>query len=205
MEIAMDAEVHCKDAVCGKTTKIILNPVSDKVSHVVVREHKAPHREVVVPVDRISEGTPELILLDMTSEELSKMDPFIEKEYVPQEMTHYEGAYMFALPYKVPEKLSVGFKHRSIPAGELAVKRGSQVEATDGHIGEVNEFLLNPDNDQITHLVIQEKGLLHHKEISIPVSEIDKIRENIVYLKISKKKVEELPTIPTQVLKHLFL
>jgi uncharacterized protein YrrD len=195
MEIAMDAEVHCRDAVCGTTTKIILNPVSDKITHVVVRERKAPHTERVIPVDLICEGTPELILLDITGDELSKMNPFIEKEYVPQEISHYEGTYMFSLPYKVPEKRSVEVKHTSIPAGELAVKRGSQVEASDGHIGEVNEFLIDPNNDQITHLVILEKQLLHHKEVSVPVTEIEKIKENVVYLKLSKKNVEELPAI----------
>lgn len=198
MEIAMDAEVHCRDAVCGTITKIILNPVSDKITHVVVRERKAPHKERVVPVELICEGTPDSILLDITYDELSEMDSFTEKEYVPQEISHYEGTYMFSLPYKVPETRTVEFMQTSIPAGELAVKRGSQVEATDGHLGEVDEFLIDPDNDQITHLVIQEKQLLHHKEISIPVTEIDEIRNNVVRLKLSKKRAEELPTIRTK-------
>jgi len=198
MEIAMDAEVHCRDAVCGTTTKIILNPISDKITHVVVRERKAPHKERVVPVELICEGTPELILLDITNEELSKMDPFTEKEYVPQEISHYVGSYMFSLPYKVPETRAVEIKHTSIPAGELAVKRGSQVEATDGSIGEVNEFLIDPDNDQITHLIIQEKQLFHRKEISIPITEINEIKNNVVYLKLNKKNVEEIPTIRTK-------
>ena len=42
----------------------------------------------------------------------------------------------------------------------MAVKRGAQVEATDGPVGQVDELLINSNNMQVTHLVVLERHLL---------------------------------------------
>jgi sporulation protein YlmC with PRC-barrel domain len=83
-----------------------------------------------------------------------------------------------------------------IPEDELAIRRGAQVEATDGHVGRVDEFLINPDNDLITHLVLREGHLWGKKDVVIPVSQIDRFEDNTVHLKLDKSEIEALPTIP---------
>jgi hypothetical protein len=60
----------------------------------------------------------------------------------------------------------------------------------------VDEFLVDPENDVITHLVLREGHLWGKKDVTIPVSEIKKIAEEAVYLKLDKKAIESLPTIP---------
>ena len=89
-------------------------------------------------------------------------------------------------------------EHEHIPVGEVAIRRGTSVEATDGRIGKVDEFLVHPENDVITHLVLREGHLWGKKDVTIPVSEIDKIAEEAVYLKLDKKAVEALPTVPVR-------
>jgi hypothetical protein len=81
-----------------------------------------------------------------------------------------------------------------IPPGELAVYRGAQVEATDGKAGMLGEFLVNPLNGHISHLILMEGHLWGKKEVTIPVSAIDRIEEDTIYLKLDKKAVESLPT-----------
>jgi hypothetical protein len=83
-----------------------------------------------------------------------------------------------------------------IPPDELAVRRGARVHATDGHIGKVDEFLVDPINCHVTHLVLREGHLWAQKEIAIPISEIKRMGEDEVHLKLIKKKVEQLPAIP---------
>jgi len=39
------------------------------------------------------------------------------------------------------------------------VRRGTRVEATDGHVGHVDEFVVNPENGHITHSVMREGHL----------------------------------------------
>jgi len=64
-----------------------------------------------------------------------------------------------------------------IPLGELAVRRGTRIEATDGYVGKVDEFVINPENDHITHLVMREGLLWGKKDVIIPLSAMD---DNII-------------------------
>ena len=88
------------------------------------------------------------------------------------------------------------FEHERIPTGEVVIRRGTHVKATDGDVGKVDEFLVDPENDVITHLILREGHLWGKKDVTIPVSEIDKIAEEAVYLKLDKKAIETLPTVP---------
>jgi hypothetical protein len=107
-----------------------------------------------------------------------------------------EDAYL-VWPYHIPElNTTIPITHQRIPHGELAVQRGARVEATDGHVGRVDEFLVDPVDTHITHLVLREGHLWGQKDVTIPVSHIDRIEEDTVYLKLDKHSVEALPAIP---------
>jgi sporulation protein YlmC with PRC-barrel domain len=99
-------------------------------------------------------------------------------------------------PCVYPEVETLPVKHEAIPADELAVRRGAAVEATDGHVGHVDAFLVDPENDHITHLILGEGHLWGQKDVTIPVSEIERIEEDHVYLKLDKHSIEELPSVP---------
>jgi uncharacterized membrane protein/sporulation protein YlmC with PRC-barrel domain len=86
----------------------------------------------------------------------------------------------------------------NIQPGEMAVRRGAQVEATDGTLGQVDELLINSNNMQVTHLVLLERHLLEHREITIPVSQIKRVFDDKVFLKLDRQSVEQLPTTPIQ-------
>jgi sporulation protein YlmC with PRC-barrel domain len=70
------------------------------------------------------------------------------------------------------------------------------VEATDGHAGRVDEFLVDPANGHITHLVLREGHLWGQKDVTIPVAQIDRIEDGAVYLKLDKESIGALPAIP---------
>jgi len=63
-------------------------------------------------------------------------------------------------------------------------------------VGRVDEFLVNPANNRISHLVLREGHLWGKKDVTIPVNEIDRFEDNTVYLKLNKEEIENLPTIP---------
>lgn len=206
MDIPINAEVYCADGLCGYSIYIILNPVTERVTHLVVKEKQFPHTERMVPVDLVMETTPNRIQLRCTERELTEMDPFIETEFIQTEMPEYESApYPYQIwPYVTSE--TIPLEHERIPAGELAVHRGTQVEATDGHVGRVDEFLVDPTNEHITHLVLREGHLWGQKDVTIPISQIERIEEETVYLKLDKHSLEALPTIPVHrgwLLRHI--
>jgi sporulation protein YlmC with PRC-barrel domain len=80
----------------------------------------------------------------------------------------------------------------------LAVWRGAKVQATDGYVGQVDELLVNSTNMKASHLILVERHIFEHREITIPVSQIERVNEDTIYLKLDKKSIAELPTTPIQ-------
>jgi sporulation protein YlmC with PRC-barrel domain len=197
MDIPLNVDVQCTEGICGQSTYVIVHPASKKVTHVVVQEPQFPHTEYMVPVERIVESTPERILLDCTRQELADLDPFIETEYVEGDLTELEyGEDDYRMwPYALPENDVIPIEYERVPPGELAIHRGAHVRATDGPVGRVDEFLIDPANEHITHLVLREGHLWGQKDVTIPISEIDRFEKDIVYLKLDKEQIEALPTI----------
>jgi sporulation protein YlmC with PRC-barrel domain len=209
VDIPLNADVHCTDGLCGRSTHIIVNPVTRQMTHIVVEEREFPRTQHLVPLETVIESRPALIRLHCTREELAAIEPFIETEFVEADPSYIaltygiamemeaeaEGGYM-TWPYVLPDMATMPVEHERVPPGELAVRRGTRVAATDGRVGRVDEFLVDPANEYITHLILREGHLWGQKDVTIPVSEIKRIEEDMVYLKLSKKQVGALPTIP---------
>ena len=75
------------------------------------------------------------------------------------------------------------------------MRRGARVKAIDGFIGQVNDFIVDPETGYISHMVLREGLPWDKKYITIAIAEIDRIDEKIVFLKLSKKKIKDLPAI----------
>jgi hypothetical protein len=197
MKFPLDVDVHCTDGLCGRSTHIILNPVTEQVSHIVVKEDQPPGVERLVSVKLITSTAAEVILLNCTKEIFAKLEPFNQPDFiytdVPQHAT--DPSLTLLWPFVVPVKRIVDDKVRRIPPGELAVRRGARVRATDGWVGRVDEFIVGPVSGNITHLVLRESHPWKEKDITIPVDQIDHIKENTVYLKIDKNTIASMPSI----------
>jgi sporulation protein YlmC with PRC-barrel domain len=200
MEFPLNAEVHCTDGHCGRSTHVILNPTSGRITHIVVRERQPPRVERLVPVVLVAKTATEVVVLNCTREEFARLEPFIQTEFVYGDLPHHASDPSLTLlwPYVVPTKRIVDERIRPIPPGELAVRRGARVRATDGWIGHVDEFCVDPESGHITHLVLREGHLWKNKVVTIPVSQIDRMEEKVVYLKADKKAIEDLQPIPVQ-------
>jgi sporulation protein YlmC with PRC-barrel domain len=200
MDIPIDVEVYCDGQKCGKSSALVMNPIQEKISHVVVKEEHFPHMERLVPLDEVIKTTPQSIELRCTSDELAAMKLFSEPHFIQVEVPHYTplGGGMYNFPYVIPDPDSrwVAIDEEHIAPDDLAIHRNALVQAVDGHIGKVDEFVVDPETCHITHLVMREGHLWGKRDIVIPVKYIDKFEEDIVYLKLNKEEVEKLPTVP---------
>ncbi len=195
MDIPVNAEVSCLDGPCGRTTNLILNPTTEEITHVVVWNGSFPGTEYLVSIDHILDSTPKRITLNSSCEELSKMPIFNQVMSPPSNFAGLISNPYMMWPYFAPEAAYIPIENKHIPTNELAIRGGAGIEATDGHVGRVDEFLVNPGNDHITHLVLHEGHLWRQKKIAIPISQVDRIEENTVWLKLDKKSIWALPTI----------
>jgi hypothetical protein len=198
MDISINAKVSCTDGPCGRSMYVILKPTTEKITHLVVSNESVPEIDYLVSIDHIVESTPTQILLNCSRKEMSKMPIFDTVEFVPSTLTGFAGSPYMMWPYYAPATSHIALEKEHIPADELAIRRGAKVEAADGHVGHVDEFLINPGNDHITHLVMREGHLWGQKDVTIPVGQIDHYKDNTVYLKLNKRDIEKLAAIPVR-------
>jgi sporulation protein YlmC with PRC-barrel domain len=205
MEIPLNAQIECTDDVCGRSEYVLINPVNDQVTHLVVKEDSSPNPEFIVPVDLVTKTIAETIQLNCSKAELEKMHPFIKTMFIEEKMPAispgYAGGMMtsYYLPYVTSERtVQVAEEHQQIPAGDVALSRGTRVEATDGYIGKIDEFVVNPENSSVTHLVMREGHLWGKKNVIIPLSALGDTHDDTVFLKFDKHQIESLPTFSLQ-------
>jgi hypothetical protein len=79
---------------------------------------------------------------------------------------------------------------------EMDIPLDVQVHCEDGLCGHSTEVVLDPETDEVTHLVMREGHLWGEKDVSIPVSEIDRIEETVIHLRLDKRGIEALSAIP---------
>jgi sporulation protein YlmC with PRC-barrel domain len=201
INIPLNAEVHCQDGVCGEANCVIIDPHTQQVTHYVVKEKRSPHVEKLVPEMLVSETTLNSIALRCCADDLTELDNFketrfesIDVEVSKMSAIHF-GADSFAYWPRVKcEIQTVALEKERLPKGELAIRRGIGVFATDGAAGKVDEFLVDSEDGRITHLIMHEGHLWNQKEVTIPISQIDRIDQYRVYLKLDKRRVKALPT-----------
>ncbi len=214
-EISLDAKVVCVDGECGKSTHVIIERNSQKVTHFVVKvSDLLESHKYLVSIDQVVRTTPESIALSCTKKELAAMPPFTEMRFLNPVTYKYEALEDFSdkaiadrtsyLMWSDPtmgadmstDIFSMPVEEEIVPAGEIAIHRGASVEAIDGHIGRVEEFLLDPRDQHITHLVLEEGHLWHKKELTLPMSAIARMDEDYIYLNLDKEAVRSFSVEP---------
>lgn len=193
MDFPLDAEVNCVDGPCGQSTTIIVDPTTEKVTHIAVRDPDRSHTEYLVPLDQVDSTTTESIQLRCTREELAQMEQFIETEFVEMPMSYYAGDVSMGYGYMGPEMVVV--EHELTPEGKLAVRRGMSIEATDGYVGTVDELVVDPDSGKVSHFVLRKGHLWGETEVTLPVSQLERVEGYTIYLKLDKESIEVMPVV----------
>jgi hypothetical protein len=207
MDIPLSAQVDCTDGVYGRSVFVLINPIRNMVTHLVVKEALSPNTEYIVPVDFVTETLAGTIRLRCSKAELEKMDPFIQTQFIQEKVPEPYARYgdrmygmgpVYYMPFTTRE-ITVYEKEeiQQIPPGELTVRRGTRVEATDGFVGKVDEFIIKPETGDITHLVMREGHLWGQKDVIIPLSALSpmsKTHQDTVFVKLDKNQIESLPT-----------
>jgi uncharacterized protein YrrD len=205
-QFAIGATASCSDGVCGEVRRVVIDPASDTVTHLVVQPGHRREAGRLVPLDLV-DTTGSEIRLRCTRAEFDKLDRAEESDVVEgtdsggllgDALVHEDGeAYAPAGP---ADLIDVGPQpvHRRVttedvvPDGEVQFRRGDRVHAVDGEIGRVGGFLADSGDDRVTHVLLQEGHLWGRKEVAIPVSAVTGVQDGI-RLNITKQQVENLP------------
>jgi sporulation protein YlmC with PRC-barrel domain len=197
------ADVACKDGACGSVSRVVVDPIARTVTHLVVEPKHRVGLGRLVPVTMVAVTNGDL-LLDCTQEAFDALANAEETEYLPglSEFGGYGHGEVLYLPFFGLANGGFGtgqgsaqlVTHDSIPAGDVAIRRGEQVHATDGEIGRVQGLVIDPENHHVTHVLLQEGHLWGRKEVAIPLRFVTGL-ENGIRLNLTIREVADLPSV----------
>lgn len=199
-QFTIGAEASCTDGPCGHVIRVVINPVAEVVTHLVV---EPTHREGLgrlVPLDLVGvDAESGEVKLGCTLEEFGQLEAAEETLFLPGTGIYagYASSQVFALPYY---GLGIGaitppVVTDSLPVGEVAIRRGQQVNATDGGIGRVQGLVIDRTSHHVTHVLLQEGHLWGRKDVVIPISAVTGIEGGDITLTLTKQEVQDLPAV----------
>jgi sporulation protein YlmC with PRC-barrel domain len=201
-ELTIGANVSCNDGPCGKVTRLIVDPETRAVTHLVIDPKHRGERTRLVPIDRVDE-TAGGIRIRCTMAEFGKFDPAEEEDLLPSDsggplynpdMAQFGGRQGLSMAnLRLNDGATVG-THNTVPTGEVDVRRGEPVWATDGEIGKIRGLVIDPGSGHVTHVLLEEGHLWGRKEVAIPIGSVTRVGD-VIRLTIDKQQVRDLPPV----------
>jgi hypothetical protein len=191
-------EARCTDGDCGAVIRVVVNPVVREVTHLVVEPKHRVGLGRLVPLDLVKSSGDE-VELDLTLAQFEQLDLAEETHFLPGDglLPGYTSSEVLALPYyglgvgNVSPPVTID----ALPLGDVGVRRGESVHATDGHIGQVQGLVIEPRHHHVTHFLLEEGHLWGRKDVVIPIVAVTGIDEDGIQLSLTKQEVEDLPPV----------
>jgi len=208
------SKVRCTDGVCGKLLSVVVDPLARAVTHIVVEPEHRWGLGRLVPLDQVgsTDGRHDEVTLRCTLAEFERFDGAEQTEFITAEGAEfgYHGE-VLTLPYyglglgrpgvedfggNAPQPIV----YEKLPVGEVSVRRGQPVDATDGHIGKVQGLVIDRTDGHVTHVLLQEGHLWGKREVALPISAVASVgtEGGGVRLNLSKQQVDELPPVQVE-------
>jgi sporulation protein YlmC with PRC-barrel domain len=212
MRLELGTHVRCTDGAYGELADIVVDPVRNRVTHLVVRPAEHDDESRLVPVELASAGAEQReIELKCTLGDAAGFEEVHEAaflrlgespavdpgwdigvdEYLA--FPYYAGIDVGPYPSDVDPNVTLSYDR--VPKGEVEVRRASAVISSDGHsLGEVDGFVID-DDDLITHFVLERGHLWGRREVTIPIGAVARVESDVVHVALSKDEVGDLPSV----------
>jgi PRC-barrel domain len=189
-QFAIGTKASCTDGRCGKVRRIVVDPATSTVTHLVIEPRHRAKGARLVPVDLVTAATAEEVTLRCTVAEFDRLDAAEERDPV---QGRGEGTVdLVGPPPAWTPRLARIVVQDIVPVGEVLVSPGDRVDALDGEIGQVHGFLVDPGDQHVTYLLLREGHFLGHREVAIPAGVVTRT-EDAVRVNLTKKQIEDLP------------
>lgn len=221
VSFTIGADVSCSDGRCGRIARVVVDPVARSVTHLVVEPAHWLGLGRLVPIELagVSESG---VRLDCTRADFDQLEPAEETHFLTattdtgaasdtgtardtEGAEPYPPSAVLAWPYfgltgpgmagGPVEGMPPVVTFDAVPPGEVEVRRGRPVHATDGAIGHVEGLVVDPRSHHVTHVLLREGHLRGRKEVAIPITAVAAVDVDGIRLSISKQDVAGLPPV----------
>jgi len=190
----------------GTLDRVVMDPKTKEVTHIIVREGFLFTEDKVVPMDLVGSVTDERISLQGSKEHLDELPEYEETHYIPRDATVdddmstlywnppvYAGGGYGQYPIIYPQSLYIRRTEKNIPEGMVALAEGAKVLTEDGEqVGNIETLITDPKDERVTHLVISS-GLLMKERKILPSHWLSAVTEDEVHLSVDSRLLERLP------------
>ena len=229
MLISKGADVITTDGEkLGAVERVVIDPRTQKVTHIVVEKGFLLPTAKVVPIDLVEVAIEDSVMLQEEVDDWAALPDFKETHYVrasemEEEVEEEESATTFywyppvgtrwwdhagfvTFPghggYTLPPYI-VAVEEENIPSDLVSLQEGAHVFAKDGeHVGNVEAVMTEQEQNRVTHIVLS-RGLLLTEEKLIPTPWIDLIQEGEVHLAVTSDFIEDLPPYDPEKPEHI--
>ena len=194
---------ECSDGPCGEVRQVVVNPVAREVTHLVIEPAHRSGLGRLVPLDLVEADAGE-VHLRCTTAEFEELPHAEETDFLPggsgyENYAQHEAYYW---PYfgiegvadPVVANASGIVTRDTLPPGEVGVRRGEPVHASDGEIGKVEGLVVEPSHGHVTHVLLQEGHLWGRKQVAIPIGAVERLGDAIT-VNLTKQEIEDLPAV----------
>jgi sporulation protein YlmC with PRC-barrel domain len=208
-EFTIGSEVACRDGDCGELRCVVVDPVARALTHLVVEPKNRPGTGRLVPIELVDSAGTE-IRLGCVMAEFEALENAEETRFLPGASGEwgYGQGQMLSLPYYGLGMGGMGMggmgmgmdagpqsvTYDRVPVGEIEIRRGEHVHATDGPIGQVQGLVIDPSDHHMTHVLLDEGHLWGKKQVAVPISAVKAVNDG-VRLNITKDQVRDLPPV----------
>jgi hypothetical protein len=209
LEVTQKTDVYtARDERVGSVDRIVIDPVSGRLSHVVVRKGVFFPEDKLIRMEDISTATPERINLRQGLDP-DELLPFVEQHYFPFERADLDGSEQparlidggagFVSTWYGPvgvaapmhEDALLALNERNIPDRLAALQAGLPVLSSDHHVVGRLERVVTTNEGLPTHFVIEAEGLSSDRR-AVPVGWVEDISEEALGLAASASSIEAI-------------
>jgi hypothetical protein len=211
------SKTTCSDGACGQLRRVVVEPVGRVLTHLVVEPRRERATGRLVPIGLVESVAGE-IRLRCTLAEFETLEYAEETQFLQgaSGTWGYDQEHLLSWPryplgpaagmtVGTPGNGMVGLGMSTdispqeiasdrVPPGEVEVRRGEQVHATDGDIGRVRGLVVDSEDDHVTHVLLDEGHLWGRKQVAIPIGAVQSV-DHGVRLDLSKDEVRDLPAV----------
>jgi hypothetical protein len=198
------AEVAGSDGPLGRLIWVTLDPLGRRLTHLAVEPAHRVGLARLVPVERVSSAGPP-IRVGLDQEGFDRLDEAEETWFIPYQAgaDDFVGpASAMAWPYFGVAGAGTGIGGLAsplvsdkVPLGEVEVRRGDRVRASDADIGRVQGLVVDPTDYHVTHVLLEEGHLWGRKQVAIPIRVVRSREGRAIEVALSAAEIRDLPPV----------
>ena len=193
---------------------IVIDPATNQITHLVAKKGFLLSEDKVIPISLVMESNKDHIKLYDFKGEFDDLDDFTEYQFVSAKLSkgtasdQYEENVTPLIAYPPVGVMGMGYYPviltqdgvekkmvQNIPEGLVEISKGDKVFDVDGeHVGDVDEIIMAPQSDKITHFVIS-KGFMFREERLIPANWVQNYGDDQLKLVVDSTIIQELPEL----------